>query len=273
MSAPADVGRGGSAPNLPVHESTPADTRVQVSTGTLPDFATVRDLLAAAHRTYRGRHRRSRGRLHPGAGAGLPGAVRHRGRRGAAVASRGSATARTPFTIQSVAKPFVFALVCEALGHREVRERLGVNGTGLPFNSVMAVELATDGLTNPMVNSGAIATTSLAPGRPADAKWALPARRGCRGSPGATWSSTRRCYASERATNGRNEAIAHLLESTAGIYFDPDEATDVYTRQCSLLVTAEDLARDGRHARRRRRQPGHAASAWSARTPAGASWP
>ena len=52
MTAPTDVGRGGSAPSLPVHESTPADTRVQVSTGTLPDFATVRDLLAAAHRTY-----------------------------------------------------------------------------------------------------------------------------------------------------------------------------------------------------------------------------
>ena len=72
-----------------------------------------------------------------------------------------------PFTIQSVAKPFLFALVCEALGHREVRHRLGVNATGLPFDSVMAVELATEGLTNPMVNSGAIATTSLAPGRTA----------------------------------------------------------------------------------------------------------
>ena len=49
-----------------------------------------------------------------------------------------------PFTIQSVVKPFLFALVCEALGHREVRDRLGVNATGLPFDSVMAVEIAAE---------------------------------------------------------------------------------------------------------------------------------
>ena len=68
------------------------------------------------------------------------------------------------FTIMSVSKPFVFALVCEALGPDAVRDRVGVNGTGLPFNSVAAVERSADGRTNPMVNSGAIATTSLASG-------------------------------------------------------------------------------------------------------------
>src|SRR3954453_22098415 len=66
------------------------------------------------------------------------------------------------FTIMSVSKPFVFALVCERLGPDEARDRIGVNATGLPFNSIAAVERSADGRTNPMVNSGAIATTALA---------------------------------------------------------------------------------------------------------------
>jgi glutaminase len=56
------------------------------------------------------------------------------------------------FTIMSVSKPFIFALVCEALGHEHVREKIGVNATGLPFNSLAAVELGNLGRTNPMVN-------------------------------------------------------------------------------------------------------------------------
>src|SRR5271166_4232094 len=75
------------------------------------------------------------------------------------------------FSIQSVSKPFVFALVCQAIGAETARARIGVNGTGLPFNSVMAVELNADRTMNPMVNAGAIATTSLVPGDTADTKW------------------------------------------------------------------------------------------------------
>lgn len=70
------------------------------------------------------------------------------------------------FTIMSVSKPFVFALVCQAIGAKVAREKLGVNSTGMAFNSVTAIERAPDGRTNPMVNSGAIATTSLVPGQP-----------------------------------------------------------------------------------------------------------
>jgi glutaminase len=131
--------------------------------------------------------------------------------------------------------------VCEALGHREVRERLGVNATGLPFDSVMAVELAEDGLTNPLVNSGAIATTSLVPGRTAELKWSF-VREGLSRFAGRDLELDEEVLASERATNGRNEAMARLLVGHGRIYFDPDAATDVYTRQGSLLVTAEDLA-------------------------------
>ena len=68
------------------------------------------------------------------------------------------------FTIMSVSKPFVFALVCQEIGAKQAREKLGANATGLPFDSLSAVERSADGRTNPMVNAGAIATTSLVPG-------------------------------------------------------------------------------------------------------------
>ncbi|MGA7901168.1 MAG: glutaminase, partial [Terrimicrobiaceae bacterium] len=75
------------------------------------------------------------------------------------------------FSIQSVSKPFVFALVCEALGEDVAREKLGVNSTGLPFNSVMAIELNETRTMNAMVNAGAIAASSLAAGSTAEEKW------------------------------------------------------------------------------------------------------
>ena len=75
------------------------------------------------------------------------------------------------FAIMSVAKPFTFALVCDELGPDEVQHRVGVNATGLPFNSLEAVEQSEDARTNPMVNPGAIATASLAPGGINDEKW------------------------------------------------------------------------------------------------------
>src|SRR5262245_35439785 len=76
-----------------------------------------------------------------------------------------------PFSIMSVSKPFVFALVCELIGPDAARDKLGASATGLAFNSLAAVEWAVDGRTNPMVNAGAIATTSLVPGASAEAKW------------------------------------------------------------------------------------------------------
>ena len=86
----------------------------------------------------------------------------------------------------SVSKPFVFALVCEAIGAEQAREKLGVNATGLPFNSLAAVERSADGRTNPMVNAGAIATTSLVPGATAERQVEVHPRRACRASPAAS---------------------------------------------------------------------------------------
>ena len=145
------------------------------------------------------------------------------------------------FSIQSVSKPFVFALVCQAVGSEEARRKIGVNATGLPFNSVMAIELNDDRTMNPMVNAGAIATTSLAPGATAEAKWRF-IQEGLSRFAGRTLSIDMEVYESEAATNLRNRGIAKLLEGYDRLYFDALEATDVYTKQCSLNVTVKDLA-------------------------------
>ncbi len=145
------------------------------------------------------------------------------------------------FSIQSVSKPFVFALVSQAVGCEEARRKIGVNSTGLPFNSVMAVELNADRTMNPMVNAGAIATTSLVPGETAEAKWRF-IQDGLSRFAGRTLAIDQEVYESEAATNQRNRGIAKLLEGYGRLYFDALESTDVYTKQCSLNVTVKDLA-------------------------------
>lgn len=223
-----------------VHESTAPEVAPQVSTGELPQPGIVQELIGAAHRSYASV---ADGHVADYISALAEASPDLFGIAVVGVAGRtaGVGDCAHPFTIQSVVKPFVFALVCEALGHAEVRERLGVNATGLPFDSVMAVELAADGLTNPLVNSGAIAAASLAPGLTAELKWRF-LREGLSRFAGRDLELDEEVLASERATNGRNEAMARLLAGRGRIYFDPDETTDVYTRSCSLTVTTTDLA-------------------------------
>ena len=134
----------------------------------------------------------------------------------------------------------MFALVCDAIGHEEAR-LLGVNATGLAFNSVMAIELNEERTMNPMVNAGAMATTSLVPGATKEDRWEFIVH-GLSQFAGRPLDLDPEVYASESATNLRNQGIAHLLQSYGRLYADPDETTDVYTRQCSLLVSAHDLA-------------------------------
>ncbi|HVI65231.1 MAG TPA: glutaminase A [Bradyrhizobium sp.] len=145
------------------------------------------------------------------------------------------------FSIMSVSKPFVFALVCQEIGAEQAREKLGANATGMPFNSLAAVERSPDGRTNPMVNAGAIATTSLVPGDTFDAKWRF-IHDGLSRFAGRKLPLNEEVYASASETNHRNQGIARLLQSFGRIYFDPAEATDLYTKQCSLNVSAKDLA-------------------------------
>lgn len=145
------------------------------------------------------------------------------------------------FSIQSISKAFVLALVCEAIGHEEVHRIVGVNNTGFPFNSVIALELNDGSPMNPMVNAGAIATTALMPGQSAMEKWRA-VQEGLSRFAGRELAVDERVLASESASNHRNQGIADLLTSYGRLLGDPAEIVDVYTRQCSLLVTADDLA-------------------------------
>jgi glutaminase len=145
------------------------------------------------------------------------------------------------FTIMSVSKPFIFALVAEALGVQEVRDKIGTNATGMPFNSVAAVERSPDARTNPMVNSGAIATTSLVPGGDVESRWKFIYDGLCAFA-GRALVLDEETLESARATNHRNQGIARVLQSAGRIYIDPAEAVDLYTKQCCLNVSAHDLA-------------------------------
>ncbi|MCC6944357.1 MAG: glutaminase A [Thermomicrobiales bacterium] len=149
--------------------------------------------------------------------------------------------ANHPFTIMSISKPFVFALVCDRLGPDAIRDQIGVNATGRPFNSVAAVEESADGRTNPMVNSGAIATTSLVPGASSDEKWRF-IQEGLERFAGRSLPLNDEVYQSASETNFRNRGIANTLFGRNRLYANVEEATDLYTRQCSLDVTAFDLA-------------------------------
>ena len=214
-----------------------------VSTGSLPSSAEIRALVEATHARFAGEAGGTVADYIPALADADPAHF------GICVAStRGEAfavgDADHAFSIQSVSKPFVFALVCDALGPDEVERLLGVDATGQPFNSVMAIELRADHTTNPMVNSGAIATTSLVAGTSAEERWKR-VRDGLSRFAGRRLELDARVYASETETNERNEGIAHLMRGYGRVYCNPDEATDVYTRQCSLLVTARDLATMG----------------------------
>ncbi|MFD6700956.1 MULTISPECIES: glutaminase A [unclassified Microbacterium] len=145
------------------------------------------------------------------------------------------------FSIQSISKAFVFALAAEEIGHETIRDVVGVDNTGLAFNSVVAVELNGGSPMNSMANAGAIATTALIPGAHADERWQR-IRDGLSRFAGRPLALDGEVYRSESFTNHRNHALARLLQSYDRLAIAPDEAVDIYTRQCSLAVTAHDLA-------------------------------
>ena len=134
--------------------------------------------------------------------------------------------------------------MCDAIGAEAARRTLGANATGLPFNSVEAVERSTGGRTNPLVNSGAIATIDLVAGFDHAARWEV-IRAGLSRFAGRELILDDETYASAAGTNHRNRALAQLLQSLGALTRDPDETVDLYTRQSCLAVTARDLAMMG----------------------------
>jgi glutaminase len=211
-----------------------------VSTGHLPPPEQVRNLVAEAYERYRSTTDGQNSQVYPA----LARVSSHLfgicavGTNGAVYAIGDS---DYEFTIMSVSKPFIFALVCEHLGADQVREKVGVNPTGRAFNSVEGIERGDDGRTNPMVNSGAIATTSLVPGASLAQKWQF-IHDGLSRFAGRKLPLNEEVYTSASETNFRNQSLARMLQSYGRIYLAPADAVDLYTRQCSLNVSAKDLA-------------------------------
>ncbi|MFN0129382.1 MAG: glutaminase A [Verrucomicrobiales bacterium] len=211
-----------------------------VSTGRLPPGDQVRTLVAEAHARFQSNKEGKNSQVYP-ALAQVPDELFGI----CVVGTNGTVHAvgdsDFEFTIMSVSKPFLFALVCQAAGVEATRQKVGVNATGRAFNSLEGIERNPDGRTNPMVNSGAIATTSLVPGDSLEAKWRF-IHDGLSRFAGRPLPLNEEVYASATETNYRNQSIARLLQSFGRIYMDPAEAVDLYTKQCALNVSAKDLA-------------------------------
>jgi glutaminase len=144
-----------------------------------------------------------------------------------------------PFTIQSISKAFVFALALEKLGNDRIEAAIGVEPSGEAFNSI---RLRADNRPfNPMVNAGAIACSGLM--HEAEGEGAFDSVLAVLGRfAGRELAVDEAVFNSESLTGDRNRAIGYLLHNYGILKGDVDEVLDIYFRQCSVLVTARDLA-------------------------------
>ena len=152
---------------------------------------------------------------------------------------------KSEVSIQSISKVFTMAKVIEEQGPDAIVKRIGVDATGMRFNSIVAVEFAQKVLggpeINPLVNPGAITATSMVKGATRDAIWKsiLDFHSDFAGRP---LTVNQDVFKSESDTNQRNQAIGYLMYAYEFIKSEPLRAVDVYTEQCSISVNARDLA-------------------------------
>ena len=146
------------------------------------------------------------------------------------------------FGIESVSKVHTAILALRQYGAEKLLSMIGADATGLPFNSIIAILLENDHPSTPLVNAGAIAACSMVkPIGDARAKWEAIVDNLTQLS-GSAPVLIDELYRSESATNFNNRSIAWLLKNYGRIYDDPDMSLDLYTRQCSLGITAHQLA-------------------------------
>lgn len=152
---------------------------------------------------------------------------------------------KSEVSIQSISKVFTMAKVAEESGFDAIVNTIGVDATGMRFNSIVAVEFAKKALggpeINPLVNPGAITATSMLKGKDRAEIWngLLATYSDFAGRP---LSVNQDVFKSESDTNQRNQAIGYLMYAYEYIKSDPLRATDIYTEQCSVNVNAKDLA-------------------------------
>ncbi len=144
-------------------------------------------------------------------------------------------------SIQSISKVFTAALVMSEKGSKFVQEKIGVNATGAAFNSIIAIEQHGGSALNPFVNAGAIQSTSWVKAKNSDERW-LKISANMSAYAGRKLTLNDDVYISEVNDNKRNQAISKILDAYGRMGSDPLEATTVYTKQCSLNVSAHDLA-------------------------------
>jgi glutaminase len=144
------------------------------------------------------------------------------------------------FSIQSVSKPFTASLIMQEQGPKILREKIGVEPTGLPFNSKIALELYDSRSVNPLVNAGAIAAVSLVEAGSEKERW-NKVNGNIEAYAGRRLKVLEEVYNSEYETAWSNRGIANLLYNYGRLYSDPEEALRVYTRQCSIGINTRDL--------------------------------
>lgn len=147
----------------------------------------------------------------------------------------------TEVSIQSISKVFTMAKVIEESGTRAIEDNMGVDATGQVFNAIEPIEQYKGKEMNAMVNPGAITATSMVKGADGDAVW-NSILSSYSDFAGRQLTVLEDVYESEAATNQRNQALAMLMHAYGRIKDNPLQATDIYTRQCSVGVNAKDLA-------------------------------
>lgn len=150
--------------------------------------------------------------------------------------------ADVPFTIQSISKAFMFCLAIEIAGHDFVDQRVGIEPSGDAFNTIVFDSRHRP--FNPMVNAGAIAIASIIYKKLGSDSFDFVIER-FSAAAGRPLALNEMVYKSEEATGHRNRAIAHLLLANGAMAVKPERALDLYFRQCSIDVTAADIARMG----------------------------
>jgi glutaminase len=146
-----------------------------------------------------------------------------------------------PFSIQSCSKVFTLCHVMQESGDKVILDKIGVEPTGEKFNSIQAIEEGDGRADNPLVNAGAIATVSLIKASNADERWEKLLNTYNKFA-GEKLKLIDEVYKSEAESNFRNRGIANVLFNSKHLYAEPMECTDVYTKQCSVGVTAKQLA-------------------------------
>lgn len=146
------------------------------------------------------------------------------------------------FGIESVSKVHTAILALRQYGAEKLLDMIGADATGLPFNSIIAMLLENDHPSTPLVNAGAISACSMVkPTGDAKAKWEAIVSN-ITDLCGSDPQLIDELYKSESETNYNNRSIAWLLKNYNRIYDDPDLSLDLYTRQCSLGITAKQLS-------------------------------